>query len=106
MANPPELKRPGISDGLRRLLDQRAEQRIEGRTQTAVLNHRGHRHVVRVANLSASGAMIAFTGDLAEGDEISLQLLDHGAVPAQVRWVRDGRVGVSFAGSADPQIDE
>jgi len=106
LANPPELKRPGISDGLRRLLDQRAEQRIEGETQTAVLNHRGHRHVVRVANLSASGAMIAFTGDLAEGDEISLQLLDHEAVPAQVRWVRDGRVGVSFAGSADPSTDE
>ena len=106
MANPPELKRPGISDGLRRLLDQRAERRIDGETQTAVLNHRGHRHVVRVANLSASGAMIAFTGDLAVGDEMSLQLLDHGAMPAQVRWVRDGRVGVSFAGSADPQIDE
>ncbi len=77
-----------------------------GETQTAILNHRGHRHVVRVGNLSASGAMIAFTGDLAEGDEIALQLLDHGAVPAQVRWVRDGRVGVSFAGLADPATDE
>ena len=106
MANSPELNCPSISDGLRRLLDQREEQRIEGETQTAVLNHRGHRHVVRIANLSQSGAMIAFTGDLAEGDEISLQLPDHGVVPAQVRWMRDGRVGVSFAGSADPSTDE
>ena len=106
MANPPELNRPGIGDGLRRLLDQRSEQRSEGETQTAVLNHRGNRHVVRVANLSASGAMIAFTGNLAEGDEISLQLLDQGAVAAQVRWVRDGRVGVSFSGLADSSTDE
>lgn len=106
MPDQPESKRPGISGGLRRLLDQRAEQRRDSKTQTAVLNHRGHRHVVRVANLSASGAMIAFTGDLAEGDELSLQLLDHGAVTAQVRWVRDGRIGVSFAGSDDPSTDD
>ena len=106
MAEPPVSKRPGISDGLRRLLDQRAEQRNVSETQTAVLNHRGRRHVVRVANLSPSGAMIAFTGDLAEGDEVSLQLLDQGAVTAQVRWIRDGRVGVSFAGSAGPPRDE
>ncbi len=105
MANSPELNRPGISDGLRRLLDQRAERRAESKTQTAVLNHRGHRHVVRVANLSESGAMIAFTGDLAEGDALSLQLLDRGEVTAQVRWVRNGRVGVSFAGFADPPTD-
>ncbi len=106
MAKPPVSKRPGISDGLRRLLDQRAEQRNVNETQSAVLNHRGRRHVVRVANLSSSGAMIAFSGDLAEGDEISLQLLDQDAVSAQVRWMRDGRVGVSFTGSAGPLMDE
>jgi len=106
LADPPASKRPGISDGLRRLLDQRAEQREASETQTAVLNHRGRRHVVRVANLSSSGAMIAFTGDLAEGDEVSLQLLDRGAVTAHVRWIRDGRVGVSFTGSDGPPMDE
>ena len=97
MANPPELNRPGIGDGLRRLLDQRTEQRMVGETQTAILNHRGHRHVVRVANLSSSGAMIVFQGDLAEGDEIMLQLLDQSPVAGQVRWVRDGRVGINFS---------
>lgn len=50
--------------------------------------------------------MIVFAGDLAEGDEVALQLLDHGAVTAQVRWVRDGRVGVSFVDSAGPPTDE
>lgn len=106
MDDSPASKRPGISDGLRRLLDQRVESRDEGESQTAVLNHRGRRHVVRIANLSSSGAMIIFTGDLAEGDKVMLQLLDHGEVAAQVRWVRDGRVGVSFADPADPDSSE
>ena len=106
MDDPPASKRPGISDNLRRLLDQRVESRDDGDSQTAILNHRGHRHVVRLANLSSSGAMIVFQGDLAEGDEVRLQLLDHGPITAQVRWVRDGRVGVSFDDSADPQSDE
>ncbi len=106
MDDPPASKRSGISDGLRRLLDERAEQRSDAESQTAVLNHRGHRHVVRVANLSASGAMIVYSGDLAEGDELVLQLLDQGSVTGQVRWVRDGRVGVSFDDSASSQSDE
>lgn len=102
MANLPSAKRTAISDGLRRLLDQREEQRDDVEARTAVLNHCGHRHVVRVVNLSSSGAMIVFSGDLAMGDELSLQLLDHGSVTAQVRWVRDGRVGVSFADPLPP----
>lgn len=92
--------RPGtkgaFSDGLRRLLDQREEERSESGSQTAVLTHAGSRHVVGVVNLSPVGAMIRFRGALAEGEEIMLQLLDHGPVTGQVRWVRDGRVGISF----------
>ncbi|MCY7281157.1 MAG: hypothetical protein LH610_09740 [Sphingomonas bacterium] len=34
----PTAKRPGISDGLRRLLDQRAEGRDDGESQTAIMN--------------------------------------------------------------------
>ena len=104
--DPPASKRPGLSDGLRRLLDQRVEPRDAGELQTAVLNLRGHRHVVRIANLSSSGAMIVFQGDLAEGEEVLLQLLDQGSVTAQVRWVRDGRVGVSFDDPGNPHSSE
>ena len=50
--------------------------------------------------------MIVFQGDLAEGDDVMFQLLDHGPVTAQVRWVRDGRVGISFADPADPGLSE
>lgn len=102
MDNPEACKHSGLGDGLRRLLNGRAEERIDTESQTAVLNHRGHRHVVRVANISASGAMIVFSGDLAAGDELMLQLLDRGSVTGQARWVRDGRVGVSFNGPASP----
>ena len=87
----------GMADGFRRLLDQRAGQRSDSGSQTAVLTFDGNRHVVGVVNLSATGAMIRFRGDLAEGAAVELQLLDHGAVKGQVRWARDGRVGVEFA---------
>lgn len=87
----------GIADGLRRLLDQRDEERCDGGSQNAVLTHNGDRHVVGVINLSTSGAMIRFRGELIQGAEVQLQLLDHGTVTGQVRWIRDGRVGVSFA---------
>lgn len=92
----PASKRPALSEGLRRLLDERGEARASPSSQTAVLNHDGHRHVVRLVNLSASGVMIAFNGDLAEGDEVMVQLLDHGPVTGQVRWTREGRVGINF----------
>ncbi len=105
MEDGPGSKR-GISDGLRRLLDQRDEERSESGSQTAVLTHDGNRHVVGVVNLSASGAMIRFRGELGEGDEVELQLLDHGVVTGQVRWAHDGRVGVSFATPIDAAEDQ
>jgi hypothetical protein len=33
------------------------------------------------------------------GERLPLQLLERGVVSAQVRWVRDGRIGLSFAGA-------
>lgn len=93
----PASKRPALGQGLRRLLDERGEGRTSPSSQTAVLNHDDHRHVVRIVNLSASGAMVAFNGDLAEGAEVILQLLDHGPVTGQVRWSREGRVGINFS---------
>lgn len=97
MDDSPAPKRPGLGDSLRRLLDQREEERADGASQSAVLNHRGARHVVRLVNVSSRGAMLAYQGDLAEGDEVSLQLLDHGPVAGQVLWTRDGRVGIAFS---------
>lgn len=82
---------------VKRMFDERGEERIEAGSRTAALNFRGRRHVVRLINLSRSGAMVAFVEVPHIGEEVSLQLLERGEVPAYVRWVRDGRIGIHFA---------
>ena len=88
-----------IPRSVRRLFDQRDEPRfdVQGEMQTAVLVHGGRNQVVRVGNISASGAMVLSGEPLRIGEAVTLQLLDHGAVAGHVRWVRDGRVGINFA---------
>jgi hypothetical protein len=86
-----------IPRSVKRVFDERGEDRHDGESQTAVLTHRGRNHVIRVGNISASGAMVIYGGGPHIGETVTLQLLDHGAVTGQVRWVRDGRVGINFA---------
>ena len=81
---------------VKRVFDERGEARFDGESQAAVLNHRGRNHVIRVGNVSPSGAMIVYSGIPHIGETVTLQLLDHGSVAGQVRWVRDGRVGINF----------
>ena len=66
-------------------------------SNTAVLEFRGRKHVIRLLNVSPSGAMIVFPHTPNIGERLLIQLLDRGALWAQVRWVKDGRIGVSFA---------
>lgn len=101
----PASKSPGFGDALRRLLDERGEQRDSPASQTAMLDHQGRRHVVRLINVSQSGAMISFQGALADGDEVTLHLLDHGPLTGQVRWSRDGRVGINFSLPLEGNLD-
>ncbi len=86
-----------IPRAVKRMFDERAEERIEGGSQTAVLNFRGRRHVVRLINASRDGAMLSFVEVPHIGEEVGLQLLDCGEMPGHVRWVRDGRIGIHFA---------
>jgi hypothetical protein len=81
---------------VKRIFDERAEERIESASRTGALTHRERNHVVTLVNLSRSGAMIRFAGDAHIGESVSLQLLDRGAIAGQVRWLRDGRMGISF----------
>jgi hypothetical protein len=81
---------------VRRMFDERGEERLDAESQTAVLSLRGRNHIVSLANLSRSGAMVRFTGDAYIGEIVSLQLLDRGTIDGQVRWLRDGRMGVYF----------
>jgi hypothetical protein len=81
----------------RRSIDERTELRVPAVSGTAVLEFRGRKHVVRLINVSGCGAMVIFPHIPNIGERLPLQLLDRGAVSAQVRWVKDGRVGLSFA---------
>jgi hypothetical protein len=81
-----------------RTIDERNEIRSPSLSNTAVLEFRGRKHVVRLVNVSGSGAMVIFPHAPNIGERLPLQILDRGVVSSQVRWVRDGRIGLSFAG--------
>ena len=86
-----------IPRGEGRVIDERGEVRCPSISSTGVLEFRGRKHVVRLVNVSSSGAMVIFTHTPNIGERLPLQILDRGVVSAQVRWVRDGRIGLSFA---------
>ena len=86
-----------IPRSVRRVFDERAEPREEAESQTAVMELRGRRHMVRLANISASGAMVIFSSMPHIGEEVVLHLMDKGRLSARVMWVRDGRIGVNFS---------
>ena len=83
-----------------RSIDERGEPRAPSVSSTAVLEFRGRNHVVRLINLSSSGAMVIFPYVPNIGEKLTLQLLDRGLVSAQVMWVKDGRIGLSFTAAA------
>lgn len=86
---------------VKRMFDQRAEQRVEPDSGTAVLAYRGTDHVVRLVNLSESGAMVAFPHIPHIGERLTISLIDRGTLSAQVRWVKDGRIGLAFSTSQE-----
>lgn len=77
-------------------VERRAEAREPVTSGTAVLEYRGRRHLVRVVNVSSSGAMVIFPLIPEIGERVIIQLLDRGVVSSQVRWVKDGRIGLTF----------
>lgn len=79
-----------------RTIDERTELRHAAVSNTAVLDFRGRKHVIRLINISSSGAMVIFPHVPNIGERLVLQLLDRGLVSAQVRWVKEGRIGLSF----------
>lgn len=90
-----------IPRSVRRMFDERTEPRDEAESQTAVLEMRGRKHMVRLANVSPSGAMVIFALMPNIGEEVVLHLLSRGRVEGHICWVRDGRVGVNFVASEE-----
>ena len=81
----------------KRSIDERSEVRHPSASSTGVLEFRGRKHVVRLINVSPSGAMVIFPHTPNIGERLLLQILDRGVLWAQVRWDKDGRIGLSFA---------
>jgi PilZ domain len=90
-----------IPRSVRRVFDERGEPREPFVSQTAVLAHRGRNYVVKVLNVSNSGAMVNFPVLPHIGEAVTLQLLDWGQVHGKVRWVRDGKIGINFAAALE-----
>jgi hypothetical protein len=86
---------------VKRMLDERTEERFDANAQTVEMEFRGRKHMVRLVNTSPSGAMVIFSLVPHIGEQVSLQLGDRGQVIAMVRWVRDGRIGISFDGEPE-----
>lgn len=85
-----------IPRSVKRMFDQRVEPREEAADTTAMLTVRGKEFPVEIVNLSPSGAMVRFSGEARIGEAVRLQLIDLGGTDGQVRWLRDGRMGIYF----------
>ena len=83
---------------VRRMFDQRFEPRAAPDPSQAIFCWRGRTRAVKLGNVSPSGAMLWFDEALHIGERVALQLLDEAMVAGQVRWIRDGRVGINFTG--------
>ena len=90
-----------IPRSVKRMLDERTEERFDAAAQTVEMEFRGRKHMVRLVNTSPSGAMVIFSLVPHIGEQVSLQLADRGQVFAMVRWVRDGRIGISLDGTLE-----
>lgn len=85
-----------IPRSVRRLLDQRLEERLTPSQEHAVLDYRLRQHSVSVVNVSAGGAMVAFDEVPNIGEPVTLHLSGYAPAKAFVRWVKAGRVGLNF----------
>ncbi|HET9355412.1 MAG TPA: PilZ domain-containing protein [Sphingomicrobium sp.] len=87
------------------LIDARRHSRHTDR-RSAVLTANGREHRVRLVDLSDAGAMVAGDAALEPGTKVTLQLLDRELLRGQVRWARDGRIGVNFDDPAGAQAEQ
>jgi hypothetical protein len=56
-----------------------------------------------VVDLSYDGCGVACAGALNQGERLTLSVLRRGKIPAEVRWVRGGKAGLSFQTDGDQE---
>ena len=84
---------------LKRLIDARREPRRPV-VQEARLSIDGREHRVPLLDISASGAMVGFGKAIEAGETVIIHVLDREPLRGQVRWSREGRVGIGFDADA------
>lgn len=80
----------------KRLIDQRTEERHSDLVDRAVIIFRGQEYIVPVVNISSRGTMIECEIMPRIGETIVIQFEHCSTIQGFVRWVRQGRVGLSF----------
>ena len=81
--------------------DQRFEPRNDAGSETVKVELRGREFSAALVNVSESGAMIRLSLIPCIGETISIAFAGKDPIPANVCWVRDGKVGISFAGRSE-----
>jgi len=81
-----------------RLTDHRCEDRQGGVIDSTTLHYRRRAYDARVINLSSHGAMVACGAEPAIGARIEIELGEAERGECIVRWLREGRIGLEFAG--------
>jgi hypothetical protein len=64
--------------------------------RTANAQWNGMTFVVRIRNIAVGGALLESTRDLPDGAQIQLDIPGCSVIGADVRWSRDGKIGVRF----------
>jgi len=82
-------------EALKRLVDARREPR-RAVTQHVTLTIAGQDFRVPLLDISPSGAMVGFDRPVEPGETVIIHVLDREPLRGQVRWSRDGHVGIGF----------
>lgn len=100
--NSPVLRLEGegqpAQPGPREVVDRQPRQTL---LRSGTLYWSGISIPVRLRNISTGGARVESDQALREGCEVELDLGDAGFQYAEVRWARDGQVGLRFAADFD-----
>lgn len=84
-------------------MDERISERtVLGRTVACQIA--GVASTVQMYDLSMDGCMVEAPKTLCEGNELSVQLLDHFDAVGTVIWIEQGRAGVLFNERIQPAI--
>jgi hypothetical protein len=91
-----------LSIRVRREQTRQADTRLERRyplvSEKTQVSKGCAAHDVQLLNVCSAGAMITAPFEPAMWDRLELHLGEHGAIDCAVVWIRNGRIGLEFAG--------